>query len=73
VARGGDAINGRAEPAHVDVPADVLVDCVCLVVREGAGKAPEQRRAGWAYTQLDESGVVSRLVGEAPAAAASAA
>ncbi|KAK9836958.1 hypothetical protein WJX81_002756 [Elliptochloris bilobata] len=31
IARGGGAINGRGEASRVDVPADVLVDCICLV------------------------------------------
>ena len=71
VARGGDAINGRGEASRVDVPPDVLVDCVCLVVRGDAeaGEARGRPRASWACTQLDERGRLVPLSDEGVAAA----
>ena len=71
VSRGGDAINGRGEASRVDVPPDVLVECVCLVVHGGA-EAGELRglpRASWACTQLDERGRLAPLSDEGTAAA----
>ena len=79
MARGSDTINGLSEASRADVPADVLVDCVCLVVRgvpggpQGSAEEPSIRRASWACTQLDERGALSRLTSEMPGVASAAA
>lgn len=55
----------------MDVPPDVLVECMCLAVRGGAA-AGEMRglpRAAWACTQLDERGRLAPLADEGAAAA----
>ena len=72
VARGGDAINGRGEASRVDVPPDVLVECVCLAVRGGAaaGELRGLPRAAWACTRLDEAGQLAPLADEGTATAA---